>query len=238
MLVVLIVHGLDVDVGIVPVIVLIGCVWLAAAAPILAGVRLTCPVRYELSALPFTDTAAGIVTALPAAVICPYLSIVIGYTAEVVFAGDVLGAACLIITLPLVPLPVNPSLPVTPVIVPALFVEVGIVNITDVPPAVNLNLPPEVKVTVLVPVSEAKEVVWVWFPAAALLAPVPIWIIPAALVLALGTLLNLAQGTVPLDNVPIVVILLEPAHVESFVFSTLFKLIVVFRLAGLMAFNV
>ena len=56
--------------------------------------------------------------------------------------------------------------------------------------------------------------------------------------LALGTLLNLAQGTVPLDNVPIVVILLEPAHVESFVFSTLFKLIVVFRLAGLMAFKV
>ena len=38
--------------------------------------------------------------------------------------------------------------------------------------------------------------------------------------LAVGTLLNLAHGTVPLDNVPIVVILLEPAQVESFVFST------------------
>lgn len=76
------------------------------------------------------------VTALPFAVICPYLSIVIGYIAEVVVAGEVVGAACLIVTLPLVPLPVKPSLPVTPVIVPVLLVyPFGFVELYGVKPS-------------------------------------------------------------------------------------------------------
>ena len=62
-------------------------------------------------------------TADPAVNICPYLSIVIGYTADVVFAGDVEGAACEIVTDPEVPEPVRPLLPVTPVIVPVFFVN-------------------------------------------------------------------------------------------------------------------
>ena len=56
--------------------------------------------------------------------------------------------------------------------------------------------------------------------------------------MVLGTPLNLAQGTVPEVKVPIVVILPEPAQVESFVFSTLFNAMVVFKLAGEIAFNV
>ena len=51
---------------------------------------------------------------------------------------------------------------------------VGIVKITDVPPVVNLYLPAEANVILDVPVSVANAVVWVWLPAAAVVAVVPI----------------------------------------------------------------
>ena len=91
------------------------------------------PLNFEASNV---ELAVKGVIALPFAVMCPYLSMVIGYIAEVVVAGDVEGGACLIVTLPLVPLPVKPSLPVTPVIVPVLLVyPFGFVELYGVKPS-------------------------------------------------------------------------------------------------------
>ena len=53
------------------------------------------------------------------------------------------------------------------------LVEVGIVKITELPPAVNLYLPADASVILLVPVSVARLAVCVWLPLAAVVAVVP-----------------------------------------------------------------